>query len=184
VTQLWKSRIDRRSSRPTADDPAIAEDDQDRCCWTRRRRRDLDQSWDNNDEPRSTLPRDPSPAGFDAGRMVRKSDATSVFERLGLSELELLLEVVQGAGSQVSGCIPAPAESADDATSRCRCPPPHLLCWLLYRWTPMDSSEGYRDVESFELKRMPGCAGETQLNVCCNPYHWSRTAASVTDSSK
>lgn len=185
MTQLWKSRIDRGLSRPTADDPTIAEDDQDRCCWTRRRRRDLDQSWDTSDEPRSrptsSFHRDPSPAGFDAGRMVRKSDAVSVLERLGLSELELLLEVVQGAGHQVSGCIPAPVEPPDSVASRCRCPAPHQLCWLLYRWTSLDDAEGYRDVQSFELKRMPGCAGETELNVCCNPYHLSRIAASATD---
>ena len=184
VTQLWKSRIDRGPSRPTADDPAIAEDDQDRCCWTRRRRRDLDQSWDTSDEPRprstSSFQRDPSPAGLDAGRMVRKSDAMLLLERLGLTELELLLEVVQGAGHQVSGCIPAPVEPADNVASRCRCPSPHLLCWLLYRWTPMNDAEGYRDMESLELKRMPGCAGETELNVCCNPFHWSRSAVSVT----
>jgi len=188
VTQLWKSRIDRGPSRPTADDPAATEDDQDRCCWTRRRRRDLDQSWDTSDTPRhpstSAGQRDPSPAGVDGGKMVRKSDAMSVLDRLGLSELELLLEVVQGAGHQVSGCIPAPVKPLEDVPSRYRCPAPHLLCWLLYRWTPLDSSEGYRDVETSELKRMPGCAGEMEGNVCCNPYHWSRVAASVTDISK
>jgi len=184
LTQLWKSRIDHggwSSLRPPAADdrPAATDDDQDRCCWTRRRRRDLDRSWDTSDEPTSSFQRDPSP---DAGRMVRKSDAMSVLERLGLSELELLLEVVQGAGHQVSGCIPAPVEPPDDLTSNC--PAPHLLCWLLYRWTPLDSTERCRDVDTLELKRMPGCAGETESNVCCNPYHWSRIAAPVTHCSK
>jgi len=188
VTQLWKSRIDRGSSRPTADDPAVTEDDQDRCCWTRRRRRDLDQSWDTGVEPRppstSSFQRDSSPAGSDAGRMVRKSDAMSMFERLGLSELELLLEVVQGAGHQVSGCIPAPVESPDDVTSSCRCPAPHLLCWLLYRWTPLDNTKEHQDVDMLELKRMPQCVGEKESNVCCNPYHWSRIAFPASHSSK
>ena len=182
LTQLWKSRIDRGSTRPTADNPAVTEVDQDRCCWTRRRRRDLDQSWDEPGPPSaSSFQRDLSPAGVDAGKMVRKSDAMSALERLGLSELELLLEVVQGAGQQVSGCIPAPVEPPDDVSWRC--PPSHLLCWLLYRWTPLDDAEGYRDVESTELKRMPGCAGETETNVCCNPYHWSRIAGSLIDTS-
>lgn len=192
MTQLWKSRIDRGLSRPAADDPAVTEDDQDRCCWTRRRRRDLDESWDTSDDTRppsaSSYQRDPSPAGsgFDAGRMVRKSDAMSVFERLGLSELELLLEVVQGGGHLISGCIPAPVEPPDDVTSSCSCPAPapHLLCWLLYRWTPLDNAKRYQEVDALELKRMPGCAGETESNVCCNPYHWSRMAVSVSLSSK
>jgi len=161
----------------TADD-----DDQDRCCWTRRRRRDHDLSSTTGDEP--TAPhRDPSPA-VARPRMVRKSDAMSLFERLGLSELELLLEVVQGAGHQVSGCIPAPMQQrpADDVvvTSSCLVAP-HLLCWLLYRRTPSDNAEGHHppaDVDALELKSMPGCAGQTESNVCCNPYHWSRPIAS------
>lgn len=118
--------------------------------------------------------------------MVRKSDAVSVFDRLGLCELELLLDVVQGAGQQVSGCVPAPVDPPDDVLStRCGRLPPHLLCWLLYRWTPRDCSEECRDVDLSELKKMPGCAGETESNVCCNPYHWSRiSAATVTDTTR
>ena len=214
VTQLWKSRVDRvsssASSRPSpADDPAAvvaAEDEQDRCCWARRRRRgDLfdrrDRRWETTgDEPMppstplSAARRDQSPAaaGVDAaaGRMVPKSDVVSAFERFGLSELELLLEVVQGAGHQVSGCIPAPVDPPppeDDmllTSRRCRRARPHLLCWLLYRWTPLDGTEAWRDVESSELKKMPGCAGETESTVCCNPYHWSRIAGPLTDTSK
>jgi len=39
-------------------------------------------------------------------------------------------------------------------------------------------------LKSLELKKMPGCAGETEMTVCCNPYHWSITAASVIGNSK
>jgi len=182
--------------------PVTDDDDQDRCCWTRRRRRDhFDFPSDTCDEPRGTAHcdepmathRDPSPA-VDRPRMAPcKSDAMSLFERLGLSELELLLEVVQGAGQQVSGCIPAPLERpAPDDVIVARPTAPHRLCWLLYRWTLSDNAEGHRhppaDVDcllELNLKSMPGCAGLTESNVCCNPYHWSRPVlAPLSPSSK
>ena len=175
LTQLWKCRSHHRgpgSADETA--PPAVNDDRDRCCWTRRRPRDSDTVEDPASGPQ-TRP--------DAGTMVRKSDAIAVLDRLGLPELELLLDIVQGAGQQVSGCIPAPADPPSDHPGGCFLPP-HILCWLLYRWTPLDDAEGCWDVELSQLKKMPGCAGVTEASVCCNPYHWSRIAAQVTDTSK
>ena len=168
VTQLWKCRVVRP---PAAGSPAVSpaadDEEQDRCCWSRRRRRD------HGDERRGPG-HDPSPS---ADAEVPKCDAMATLERLGLPELELLLEVVRGAGLQVSGCIPAPVDAAPPSGWRPR--PPHFVCWLLYR-----CAEGPRDdMDLADLRKMPGCAGETESSVCCNPYHWSRIAVTSAETS-
>jgi hypothetical protein len=104
--------------------------------------------------------------------MVRKDDAFALFDRLGTSELELLLAVVRGGGDEPSGCIPSPVfdEDVDPLHQQPREDVmPNIICCRLFRW-PSDDDED--DDGRLRLRPMPGCVGRVTSTVCCNPYHW------------
>lgn len=110
----------------------------------------------------------------------------SVIKRLKDDELEMLVDVVESGGVNMSPCILVSSETIPNA---------HFVCCQLWRWPDV--------LEPLELKKIPNCDSfssnectesncsssnvssppsptslspppPSNLFICCNPYHWSR----------
>ena len=89
-----------------------------------------------------------------------------LLKRLPEERLEALLRAVETKGGQPGGCVMVARSDADRQSA----PPPYLLC-KLYRWSDLQPSA---PLKVLCLCRSFHAADGGALQVCCNPYHYSR----------
>lgn len=97
-----------------------------------------------------------------------KSVAQSMLKRLKETQLCLLVQAVESRGGDTTSCVLVP--KGDVRVGR-RTVAPHVLCCQLWRWPDVR--------HPFELKRLTCCSSvDDPVDICCNPYHWSRLCKS------
>lgn len=89
----------------------------------------------------------------------------SFFKRLKEPQLEGLLQAMESRGGENTPCVPV---SKSELHLGRHWVLPYILCCKVFRWPSLS--------EDAEMKRLPCCVTreeESELMICCNPYHWS-----------
>lgn len=94
-------------------------------------------------------------------------EVEGVLKRLDTAALEALALAVETRGAEASPCVILSRETFSNSKRAIPVPPPHVFFCRLWRW-------GELRAES-ELRALPDCrAPRGALEVCANPFHWSR----------